>query len=92
MILARGLEKSRPLIFFFEVIFVGKGKKFKKIKVSFVDSIMKFQDLHPEKTDFVNMWVLLPHSDAIEIRYFDGSIEVWDPETDFLVTVKDPVE
>lgn len=71
---------------------MSKGKKFKKIKVSFVESIMKFQDLHPEKTDFVNMWVLLPHSDAIEIRYFDGSIEVWDPETDFLVTVKDAVE
>lgn len=92
MILVRGLEKSRPLIFLFEVIFVSKSKKFKKIKVSFVDSIMKFQDLHPEKTEFVNMWVLLPRSDAIEIRYFDGSIEVWDPETDFLVTVKDAVE
>ena len=64
----------------------------KKIKVSFVESIMKFQDLYPEKAEKVNMWVLLPRSDAIEIRYFDGSIEVWDPETDFLVKVKDPVE
>lgn len=69
-----------------------KSIKMKKIKVSFVESIMKFQDLHPEKAEKVNMWVLLPRSDAIEIRYFDGSIEVWDPETDFLVKVKDPVE
>lgn len=71
---------------------MSKGVKMKKIKVSFVESIMKFQDLHPEKTDFVNMWVLLPNSDAIEIRYFDGSIEVWNPETDFIVKVKDAVE
>lgn len=57
----------------------------KKCKISFVDGCIKYTELYPEKAKKVSHYQIIKHSDAIEVHFMDGSMEVWDPNLDFSV-------
>lgn len=59
------------------------------MKLTFIESCLRFKELYPEQARNVSMYLILDNSDAIEILFYDGCRKVYDANSDFLVTVKD---
>lgn len=56
-----------------------------------IDIMLLFTEKHRELSKDVSHYLMLDNSEAIEIHYKNGMVQVWSYYDDILVTVKDPV-
>lgn len=56
-----------------------------------IDIMLLFTEKHKELAKDVSHYLMLDNSEAIEIHYKNGMVQVWSYYDDILVTVKDPV-
>lgn len=54
-----------------------------------INIMMLFTEMHPELIERVSHYEMLDESEAIEIHYKNGAIEVWSYYDDMFVTVRD---
>jgi hypothetical protein len=51
--------------------------------------MLLFTEKHPELLKYISHYEMLDNSEAIEIHYKNGAIEVWSYYDDMFVTVRD---
>ena len=56
-----------------------------------INIMMLFGEKHPELVEEVSHYVMLDNSEAIEVWYKDGKVQVWSHYDDVFVTVRDSV-
>ena len=56
-----------------------------------IERILYFTETHEALVNSVSHYILLDNSEAIEIHYKNGMIQVWSERDDLFITVKDPV-
>ena len=56
-----------------------------------IDIMLLFTEKHHELSKYVSHYLMLDNSEAIEIHYKNGMVQVWSYYDDILVTVKDPI-
>lgn len=56
-----------------------------------IDIMLLFTEKHPELLKHISHYEMLDNSEAIEIHYKNGSIEVWSYYDDMFVIVRDRV-
>lgn len=61
----------------------------RKKRLSFAETCMRFQEMHPDLVPKVSYYMILHHSDAIEIHYKNGRMTVWDFNNNLEVTMID---
>ena len=54
--------------------------------------MLLFTEKHPELSKLVSHYQMLDNSEAIEIHFKDGKIQVWSSFDDLFVTVRDAIE
>ena len=63
----------------------------KVISMEQIPMMLLFTERHPELLELISHYMLLRNSEAIEIHYKNGMVQVWSYYDDVFVTVKDPV-
>jgi hypothetical protein len=56
-----------------------------------IDIMLLFTEMHPELLESISHYEMLDNSEAIEIHYKNGKIEVWSYYDDMFVTVRDRI-
>lgn len=56
-----------------------------------IDIMLLFTEKHHKLAKDVSHYLMLDASEAIEIHYKNGMVQVWSYYDDILVTVKDPI-
>ena len=54
-----------------------------------INIMLLFNEMHPELIEDISHYEMLDNSEAIEIHYKNGKIEVWSYYDDMFVTVRD---
>lgn len=54
--------------------------------------MLLFTEKHPELSELVSHYQMLDNSEAIEIHFKDGKIQVWSSFDDLFVTVRDTIK
>lgn len=61
----------------------------RRVVMEQIDIMLMFTEKHKELAKDVSHYLMIDNSEAIEIHYKNGKIQVWSYYDDILVTVKD---
>ena len=64
-------------------------RKARRAQMKFILTCFTFMDKHVNLIGSISLFRLIPSSEAIEVVYRSGKVQVWSEYDDFFVTVKD---